>query len=211
MATNVFEGARRISKIVAAIWIIGWIVGAYYTYESVKTTVNVTYKITGFKEAPIRIMEECPPDSIMNYVDIKTKSGTKVLVKLCREKPRISELMALAKNLEEEGDIKLAGRALDKIYNLFINKKPDSTEIAQLEAALVKADANGDTVLWNSDSAALPQSQTTGVALGREYSTLYVLATLNWIESSGGATSPFQIGTTPYLENIGLTYTVVPE
>jgi hypothetical protein len=145
MATNVFEGARRISKIVAAIWIIGWIVGAYYTYESVKTTINVIYKITGFKEAPIRIMEECPPDSIMNYVDIKTKSDTKVLVKLCREKPRISELMALAKNLEEKGDIKLAGRALDKIYNLFINKKPDSTEIAQLEAALVKADANGDT------------------------------------------------------------------
>jgi hypothetical protein len=145
MAFNIFEGARRISKIVAAIWIIGWIVGAYYTYESVKPTVNVTYKITGFKETPIRIMEECSPDSIMNYVDMKTKSGTKVLVKLCREKPRISELMALAKNLEEEGDIKLAGRALDKIYNLFISKKPNSTEIAQLEAALAKADANGDT------------------------------------------------------------------
>jgi len=145
MAINIFKGARRIAKLVAVIWIIGWSVGAYYTYESAKPTVNVTYKITGFEEAPIRIMEECPPDSIMNYVDMKTKSGTKVLVKLCREKPRISELMALAKNLEEEGDIKLAGRALDKIYNLFINKKPDSTEIAQLEAALVKADANGDT------------------------------------------------------------------
>lgn len=145
MAINIFEGGRRIAKIVAAIWIIGWSVGAYYTYESAKPTVNVTYKITDFKEAPIRIMEECPPDSIMNYVDMKTKGGTKVLVKLCREKPRISELMALAMNLEEEGDIKLAGRALDKIYNLFINKKLDSTEIAQLEAALVKADANGDT------------------------------------------------------------------
>ena len=145
MAINIFEGGRRIAKIVTVIWIIGWSVGAYYTYESVKPTVNVTYKITGFKEAPVRIMEECPPDSIMNYVDMKTKSGTKVLVKLCREKPKISDLMALAKNLEEEGDIKLAGRALDKIYNLFINKKSDSTERAQLEAALVKADTNGDT------------------------------------------------------------------
>ena len=93
MAINIFEGGRRISKLVAVIWIIGWSVGAYYTYESAKPTVNVTYKITGFKEAPIRIMEECPPDSIMNYVDMKTKSGTKVLVKLCREKPKISELI----------------------------------------------------------------------------------------------------------------------
>ncbi len=75
----------------------------------------------------------------------------------------------------------------------------------------VCADANGDVVLWDSDSTALPQSQTTGVALGREYSTLYVLATLAWVENSGGASSPFQIGTTPYLEDMGLTYTVVPE
>jgi len=30
MAINKFEGARRISKIVAAIWIIGWCVAAFY-------------------------------------------------------------------------------------------------------------------------------------------------------------------------------------
>lgn len=167
MAINIFEGGRRIAKIVAAIWIICWCVGAYYKYESANPTVNITYKITGFEEAFIRIMEECPPDSIMNYVDMKTKSGTKVLVKLCREKPKISDLMALAKNLEEEGDIKLAGRALDKIYNLFINKRPDLTEIAQLEAALVKADANGDTdEAWiDNQGRSLVQKQIGIVAM----------------------------------------------
>jgi len=75
----------------------------------------------------------------------------------------------------------------------------------------IASDANGDTILWNSDTTALPQNQTSGVALGREYSSIYVLTTMNWIESSGGANSPFQIGTTPFVENIGLTYTVVPE
>lgn len=73
------------------------------------------------------------------------------------------------------------------------------------------ADANGDTVLWNSDSQALPQSMSSGLTLGREYSTLYLLTTLNWVGSSGGSSSPFQVGTSPYLNDMGLTYTVVPE
>ena len=75
----------------------------------------------------------------------------------------------------------------------------------------IASDANGDTILWNSDTTALPQNQTSGVALGREHSSLYVLSTMNWVSSSGGAGSPFAVGTTPFIENIGLTYTVVPE
>ena len=38
MASNIFEGARRISKIIAAIWITGWVCAffgyAYWVYEN---------------------------------------------------------------------------------------------------------------------------------------------------------------------------------
>ncbi len=73
------------------------------------------------------------------------------------------------------------------------------------------ADADGDTVLWSSDANALPQSMSSGLTLGRQYDTLYILTTLNWVGSSGGSNSPFQVGTSPFLTNLGLTYTVVPE
>ena len=35
MAINMFEGARRISKLVAAIWVIGWSVAAFYDGRSI--------------------------------------------------------------------------------------------------------------------------------------------------------------------------------
>jgi len=144
MAINVFKGARRISMLVAAIWIIGWGVGAYYNYADSPPSVNVTYSITGAVEPPIRMTEECPLNSMIKHIDMETKSGTKVLVKLCRAKSDKAELIALVRHFEEKGDIELAERALDKI-DAFENKKPDPTEIAQLEAAFVKTDAYGNT------------------------------------------------------------------
>lgn len=141
MAINVFEGARRISKLVAIILIIGWIVGAF---NHSPPPVHVTYRITGAEKLPVKMAEECPPNSMIKHIDMETKSGTKVLVKLCREKSEIAELLALAEYLEKE-DIELAERALDRIQNIFKNKNPDLTEIAQLEAALVKADAADNT------------------------------------------------------------------
>ena len=79
MVINVFEGARRVSKLVAAIWIIGWIWAAFV----VSPSVNVTYKIAGPGEVPIRMMEDCPDDSLTKDEYRVTKSGTKASMTLC--------------------------------------------------------------------------------------------------------------------------------
>ena len=68
----------------------------------------------------------------------------------------------------------------------------------------VAADAEGDTILWNSDVDGLPQD--TAVTISGERQSLYVITTMNWVASSGGTDSPFQVGTTPFLESIGLRY-----
>jgi len=147
VAINVFEGGRRIAKFIAVVWIIGWGVVAYYDYAHSPPSVNVTYSInsiTGAVEPPIRMTEECPPNSMTKYFHMETKSGTKVLVKLCRAASDREELMGLAKLADEEGDLDLAERVLDKIHALE-NNKPSPSEIAQLKTALVKADAYGNT------------------------------------------------------------------
>jgi len=68
----------------------------------------------------------------------------------------------------------------------------------------VAADAEGDTVLWNSDTESLPQD--SAVSITGDLSTIYVITTLNFVATSGGDDSPFQVGTTPYLNRVGLRY-----
>ena len=85
MAINVFEGARRIAKLLAALWVGGWVVAAFY----VSPSVNVTYKIANPGAASIRITEECPADSATEHVyDKVTQSGTKTAVTLCLHLPK---------------------------------------------------------------------------------------------------------------------------
>lgn len=80
MAINVFEGARRITKLLAALWVGGWVIAAFY----VSPSVDVTYKIASPRAAPIKIMEACPADSTTEHVyDKVTQSGTKTAVTLC--------------------------------------------------------------------------------------------------------------------------------
>jgi len=68
----------------------------------------------------------------------------------------------------------------------------------------VAADAEGDTILWNSDTEALPQD--SAVTITGDLTTIYVITTLNFVATSGGDDSPFQVGTTPYLNKIGLRF-----
>lgn len=80
MAINVFEGARRITKLLAALWVGGWVIAAF----SISPSVDVTYKVATPGAAPIRITEECPPDSTTDHVyDKVTRRGTKTVVTLC--------------------------------------------------------------------------------------------------------------------------------
>ena len=42
MVINAFEGARRVSKLVAAIWIIGCILTAYYAFRCIPETNGIS-------------------------------------------------------------------------------------------------------------------------------------------------------------------------
>lgn len=89
MAMNVFEGARRITKLLAALWVVGWVIAAFY----VSPSVDVTYKIANPGAVPVRITEEeCPPGSATKYISDKvTRSGTKTLVFLCFPSFRVAD------------------------------------------------------------------------------------------------------------------------
>lgn len=69
------------------------------------------------------------------------------------------------------------------------------------------SDPTSGTTLWDSDTTLAPQ--LTGVAIptmGR--STLYWVVELNYVESTGGASSPFLVGTTPCVRGIGTSFTL---
>lgn len=79
MAINMFEGARRIAKLVAALWAVGWLVAAF----QVKPEISVTYKVIWPDEPPVRMAEDCPSDSGTEYENKATRSGTSAWVKFC--------------------------------------------------------------------------------------------------------------------------------
>lgn len=81
MATNSFEGARRIAKLVAALWILGWIVAAFTSSSSVW---GVTYQIAGPGAVPIRVESGCDTaDDASESLSRTTSKGTYVALTLC--------------------------------------------------------------------------------------------------------------------------------
>ncbi|MHA2064063.1 MAG: hypothetical protein ACXABY_06750, partial [Candidatus Thorarchaeota archaeon] len=60
--------------------------------------------------------------------------------------------------------------------------------------------------LFDSDSQFLPQQ--TSVPLVAQSATLYAFFQLNYVEESGGSLSPYQVGTTPWVRGLGLTFTL---
>ena len=80
MAINVFEGARRIAKLLAVLWVGGWVVAAF----SVSPSVSVTYKILYPGATPLRMTGECPPDGTTELLfDEVTQRATKTFVTMC--------------------------------------------------------------------------------------------------------------------------------
>jgi hypothetical protein len=79
MAMNMFEGARRIAKLIAALWVIGWLVAAF----QVRPDISVTYKVTWPDVPPVRMSEDCPSDSGTKYERKATQNGTSARVIFC--------------------------------------------------------------------------------------------------------------------------------
>lgn len=64
-----------------------------------------------------------------------------------------------------------------------------------------------NNVLWDSDTSYPPQSTSTSISANVD--TVYAFIQMNFVNSSGGVSSPFPIGTTPYLWGLGLTYSLL--
>jgi hypothetical protein len=57
-------------------------------------------------------------------------------------------------------------------------------------------DEDGTDIIWDSDLDARPQD-TSGFDPSEPIETIYFIVTLNYVQTSGGSSSPFFVGTTP--------------
>ena len=82
MQINAFEGARRIAKLTAVLWILGWIVAAFFFTPS-PPAISISYLIAGPGIAPTRIEENLCNDDGKELVNVTTKKGSRTFVVLC--------------------------------------------------------------------------------------------------------------------------------
>lgn len=65
-----------------------------------------------------------------------------------------------------------------------------------------------NNIIWDSDTSPPPQQTSSLLA---NTSTIYVFIQMNYVLTSGGVLSPYEVGTSPTLKGIGLSYTLVSE
>ena len=73
----------------------------------------------------------------------------------------------------------------------------------------VCGNADGTDVKWDSSSNVLPQTLVQPLSLGGGTS-IYVVTTLNFCETVDSVSPLFPVNTTPFLESIGIQYSVAP-
>lgn len=78
VAINVFEGARRISKTIMLIIVVGSLIAIWYDAPY----LTLTYEIALPGEAPVRV-EECSKDSDLEVLDRYSTAGNHISVRLC--------------------------------------------------------------------------------------------------------------------------------
>lgn len=79
MTFNIFEGARRISLLIAGTAVVGTLI-ALATYDPY---VSVQYSIAHPNGAFVRMEESCPSDAEQHYFSSRTSAGNSVSVNLC--------------------------------------------------------------------------------------------------------------------------------
>ena len=81
---NIFEGSRRITKMLAGLWIFGFTIAAF----NVDDTASVTYIVPTFNAAPVFSPDRvCSDDGYLDYSvpNAKTPEGTEANITLCFE------------------------------------------------------------------------------------------------------------------------------
>lgn len=85
MALNIFEGARRIAKLVAVLWIVGIVGISVFTFVQVDPYITATYQISASDRLPVRSDPSCKYNLDIHHeaITVKTKKGTEANVELC--------------------------------------------------------------------------------------------------------------------------------
>tara|TARA_R110002074_G_scaffold402324_1_gene607065 strand:+ start:134203 stop:135516 length:1314 start_codon:yes stop_codon:yes gene_type:complete len=63
-----------------------------------------------------------------------------------------------------------------------------------------------NNVLWDSDTDLPPQQTTQTISVNN--SIMYAFVQMNYVKTTGGVSSPFPVGTTPFLHGFGLSYSL---
>lgn len=97
-------------------------------------------------------------------------------------------------------------------HNLFrIDPNPDflmeDTISRHVHIKLGQTSSVANGILWDSDTDYTPQQMTDPISIGSP--TIFAFVELNFVELSGGNLSPYPIGTTPFLNGLGLTYDLI--
>ena len=80
MTVNIFEGARRITKLVAMLWGLGWIMAAFFQDAPY---IVATYSVS-FPNPPIRSNNDCNiGEDAIEFLDTRTQQGVKASVNIC--------------------------------------------------------------------------------------------------------------------------------
>jgi hypothetical protein len=145
---NIFEGSRRIAKIVAALWSTGCVIYAVNNHPS----VSAVYEISIFDSKP-KLAEKCPADAVREYLyswQQSTPSGTGISLTLC---------FLAADGITGTNSQKLIPYKIEPTTNKVWANEKYSTEVTTYakkvadnfklpEADFAKFDAEARTVWW---------------------------------------------------------------
>jgi hypothetical protein len=100
------------------------------------------------------------------------------------------------------------GTSFKSIYS--ITGKPNflSEDFSQrhIHVRLCSSLDYNNSVLWDSDTDLPPQNTSQVISVNSPI--MYAFIQLNYVKTSGGVSSPFLVGTTPFLTGLGLSYTL---
>lgn len=101
------------------------------------------------------------------------------------------------------------GKTFHKLYRLDpapnIFNEDMSARHVHIKLGISPNIANG--ILWDSDSQYPPQQSGEPITIGSAF--IYMFVELNYVDSNGGSLSPYMVGTTPFIQGVGLSYTLI--
>lgn len=77
MKVNIFEGARRISLLIGALWVVGWSAHAIFSEPYSQVTYSVLSLGVPF------VAEDCPDRAAIEFLEREAPDGKSVNIKLC--------------------------------------------------------------------------------------------------------------------------------